>query len=240
MDKPILVGQTILDKSKELIYLFYYDELKPKFKDKVKLMYMDTDSFILSIETDDFFKETKDYLKEWFDTSGYDENRVLPEEFAKNTSYNKKVIGKMKDELSKVHLTEFIALAPKVYAFKQTPIDNSLLEDKKARGINRLVTKKSLSFNLYKKCLFNNETVKCIQYRIKSTPSCIDTVKMNKIALQNFDNKRLRSFNSITVFPYSANVFKVCFEELKIKQAFGADHDSLKTTNHHNSAIKIR
>ena len=118
MDKPILVGQTILDKSKELMYQFYYDYLKPKFKDKVKLTYMDTDSFILSIETDDFFKDTKHDLKEWCDTSGYDKNRVLPEEFAKNASYNKKVIGKMKDELSKGYMTEFVALAPKVYAFK--------------------------------------------------------------------------------------------------------------------------
>ena len=234
MDKPILVGQTILDKSKELMYLFYYDYLKPKFKDKVKLMYMDTDSFLSSVETDDFFKDIKDDLKEWFDTSGYDKNRVLPEEFAKNASYNKKVIGKMKDELSKVHMTEFIALAPKVYAFKQTHIHNSLLEDKKARGSSRLVTKKSLSFNLYKKCLFNNETVKCIQYRIKSTPSCIDTVKMNKIALKNYDNQGIRSFNSITTFPHGRNAFKVCFEKLKIKQAFGAYLDSLKTTNHHN------
>ena len=118
MDKPILVGQAILDKSKELTYQFYYDYLKPKIKDKVKLMYMDTDSFILSKKTDDFFKDIKDDLKEWFDTSGYDKNRVLPEEFAKNASYNKKVIGKMKDELSKGYMTEFVALAPKVYAFK--------------------------------------------------------------------------------------------------------------------------
>ena len=234
MDKPILVGQTILDKSKELMYQFYYDYLKPKFKDKVKLMYMDTDSFLSSIETDDFFKDIKDDLKEWFDTSGYDKNRVLPDEFKKNASVNKKIIGKMKDELGKGHMSEFVAIAPKVYAYQQIHIDNTLLVDKKARGTNKSVTKKSLSFDLYKKCLFNNETVKCIQYRIKSTPSCIDTVKMNKIALQNFDNKRLRSFNSITTFPYSTNAFKVCFEELKIKQAFGADHDSLKTTNHHN------
>ena len=185
MDKPILVGQTILDKSKELMYQFYYDYLKPKFKDKVKLMYMDTDSFILSKKTDDFFKDIKDDLKEWFDTSGYDKNRVLPEEFAKNASYSKKVICKMKDELSKGHMTEFVALAPKAYAFKQTHIDNSLSEDKKARGTNKSVTKKSLSFDLYKKCLFNNETVKCIQYRIKSTPSCVNTVKMNKLGLKN-------------------------------------------------------
>ena len=70
MDKPILVGQAILDKSKELMYKFFYDYLKPKYGQKLQLLYMDTDSFILSIETDDFFKDTKDDLKEWFDTSG--------------------------------------------------------------------------------------------------------------------------------------------------------------------------
>ena len=58
-------------------------------------MYMDTDSFVLSVETDDFFKDIKDDLKEWFDTSGYDKNRVLPDEFKKNASVNKKIIGKL-------------------------------------------------------------------------------------------------------------------------------------------------
>ena len=55
MDKPIIVGQAILDKSKELMYKFYYDYLKPMYNDKVKLLYMDTDSFVLHIETEDFF-----------------------------------------------------------------------------------------------------------------------------------------------------------------------------------------
>ena len=53
MDKPIIVGQAILDKSKELMYEFYYDYLQPKYKDKPKLLYMHTDSFVLEIETDD-------------------------------------------------------------------------------------------------------------------------------------------------------------------------------------------
>ena len=201
LDKPILVGQAILDKSKELIYQFYDDYLKLKFKEKVNLMYMDTDSFVLSIETDDFFKDIKDDLKEWFDTSGYDKNRVLPDEFNKNASVNKKFIVKMKDELGKGHMSEFSAIVPKKYAYQQIHIDNTLSVDKKARCTNKSVTKKSLSFDLYKKCLLNNETVKCTQHRIKSTPSCTDTVKMNKIALKNYDNKRLRSFNGITTYP---------------------------------------
>ena len=51
MVKPIIVGQAILDKSKKLMYYFYYDYLKPKYKENVKLMYIDTDSFVLEIET---------------------------------------------------------------------------------------------------------------------------------------------------------------------------------------------
>ena len=143
MDKPILVGQAILDKSKELMYKFFYDYLKPKYGQKLQLLYMDSNSFILSIETDDFFKDTKDDLKEWFDTSGYDMNMILPDEYKKNASVNKNV-GKMKDELGKGYMTEFVALAPKVYAFKQTHIGKTLSEEKKARGTKKMVTKSLL------------------------------------------------------------------------------------------------
>ena len=88
MDKPIMVGQAILDKSKELMYHFYYDYLKPKYKEDVKLMYMDRDSFVLEIETCDFFEHTKDDLKEWFDTSGYDKNMILPQEYGEVREVN--------------------------------------------------------------------------------------------------------------------------------------------------------
>ena len=63
-DKPIMVGQAILDKSKELMYHFYFDYLKPKYKKNVKLVYMDTDSFVLEIETCDFFEDIKNDLKQ--------------------------------------------------------------------------------------------------------------------------------------------------------------------------------
>ena len=129
----------------------------------------------------------------------------------------KKVIGKMKNELDKGHMSEFFAISPNVCAYKQVLVDKTLSEDKKARGTSKTVTKKTLSFDHYKKCLFNNETVKCVQYRIKSTPSSVDTMQTNKIALKNSDNKRLRSFNGITTFPYGTSAFKVCAEEIKVK-----------------------
>ena len=93
MDKPIPVGQAILDISKTLMYEFYYDYLKIKYQDKVKLCYMDTDSFILDIKTIDFFEDTANDVDEWFDTSKYDKNDKRP----LGTGKNEKVIGKFKD-----------------------------------------------------------------------------------------------------------------------------------------------
>ena len=112
MDKLIAVGQAMLDISKTLMYKFWYDYLKPKYQDKVKLCYMGTDSFILQILTDDFFKDTSNDVDEWFDTSNFNKNDNRPLLIGKN----KKVIGKFKDELGGKILTEFVALRAKTYA----------------------------------------------------------------------------------------------------------------------------
>ena len=80
MDKPLPIGQAILDISKTLMYEFWYDYLKPKYQDKIKLCYMDTDSFILNVQTEDFYKDIASDVDKWFDTSKYDknDNRPLP------------------------------------------------------------------------------------------------------------------------------------------------------------------
>ena len=105
MDKPIMVGQAILDKSKVLMYEFYYDYLKPKYNDKAKLLYMDSDSFVLQIEAEDFFEDIKNDIHDWLDTSKYLKLLDLPLEYG----VNKKIIGKMKDELSDGFMKEFTA-----------------------------------------------------------------------------------------------------------------------------------
>ena len=73
-NKPIYVGQTVLDLSKTLMYEFWYDYLKPKYKDKVKICYMDTDSFIIH----DFYKDIAEDVNKLFDTSGYNEKDQRP------------------------------------------------------------------------------------------------------------------------------------------------------------------
>ena len=95
MNKPVYLGQAILDLSKTPMYEFHYDYLRPKYDSKVNLCYMDTDSFVYEIETEDFYRDTAKDMKKRFDTSGYskDYNRPLP------IGENKKVIGLMKYEL---------------------------------------------------------------------------------------------------------------------------------------------
>ena len=108
MNKPIYLGLSILDISKILMYECWYDYMKSKYNDKVKLCYMDTDSFIMSIKTNHFYKDIANDVEKRFDTSNYEFNRALP------TGKNKKVIGLMKDELGGKIITEFVTLRPKI------------------------------------------------------------------------------------------------------------------------------
>ena len=78
MNKPVYLGQAILDISKILMYEFWYNYIKPKYNDKARLCYMDTDSFVINIKTKDFYKDIDDDVEKWFDTSNYDKNDERP------------------------------------------------------------------------------------------------------------------------------------------------------------------
>ena len=80
MNKPIYLGLSILEISKTLMYKFWYDYMKPKYNDNLKLCYMDTDSFIMNIKTNDFYKDISNDVENRFDTSNYEVNRPLPTE----------------------------------------------------------------------------------------------------------------------------------------------------------------
>ena len=139
MNKPIYLGLSILEISKILMYEFWYDYMKPKYNDNVKLCYMDTDSFIMNINTNDFYKDIFD-VDNRFDTSNYEVKRPLV------MGKNKKVIGLMKDELGGEIITEFIALRPKTYSYVT---DNDKI-DKKAKGTKNCIVKKTIKFDDYK------------------------------------------------------------------------------------------
>ena len=71
MNKPIYLGLTILSLSKIKTYEYWYDEMKPKYGDRIRLCYMDTDSFIMHIKTEDFYKDIADDVEKKYDTSNY-------------------------------------------------------------------------------------------------------------------------------------------------------------------------
>ena len=76
MNKPIYIGLSILEISKTLMYEFWYDYMKPKYGDNEKLCYMDTDSFIMHIKTEDFYKDIADDVEKRFDTSRFDTDLI--------------------------------------------------------------------------------------------------------------------------------------------------------------------
>ena len=68
-NKPVYLGMCILDLSKTLMYRFHYRYIKPKYGDKAKLLFTDTDSLMYEIETQDLYEDITPDIEEWFDTS---------------------------------------------------------------------------------------------------------------------------------------------------------------------------
>ena len=192
MNKQIYLGLSILDISKILMYEFWYDYMKPRYGNRLKLCYMDTDSFVMNIKTNDFYKDIANDVECKFDTSNYECNRPLP------IGKNKKIIGLMKDELGGKIITEFVTLRPKTYSY----LTDDGKEDKKAKGTKRCVIKRMTKFNDYKNCLLKDKVLLKSQHRFISKKHDVYTEDINKIALSNDDGKRIVSSDKITSYLY--------------------------------------
>ena len=145
MTKPLYLGMSISDISKILMYEFWYGYIIPKYGDRVKLYYTDTDSFIIYIKTKDFFEDISNDVERWYDTSNYDKNdrRLLP------IGKNKKVPGLFKDELGGKIITEVVALRPKAYAY----LDDDGNEHKKSKGTKKVRNKTKTQVSKFEKLL---------------------------------------------------------------------------------------
>ena len=197
MVKPLYLGMSILDISKTLLYAFWYDYIGPKYGDKAKLCYSDTDNFIINIKTEDFFEDISNDVETWFDTSNYDKSdkRALP------VGKNKKVPGLFKDELGRKIIAEIVALRPKTYAY----LTDDASDHKNAKSTKKCVIKQKLMFENYKDCLLNNKTVYKSQERFRSYYHVMYTEEVNKIALCSNDDKRLQTPDRITAYPYGTD-----------------------------------
>ena len=133
MDKPIYLGFAILELSKLHMYETYYDTLQPYFgQENIQLHYMDCDSFILNIKSENKIKDLKK-LEDIIDFSSIDENHEL------YSGKNEKILGKFKIETPKnIFVDEFIALRSKMYAFK---CKDKIEEKNRLKGISKSQSK---------------------------------------------------------------------------------------------------
>ena len=221
INKPIYLGQAVLDLSKTLMYEFWYDYLKPIYGEEIRLCYTDTGSFIMHIKTDDFYKDISADVDKWFDTSNFNKNDNRPLEIGKN----KKVLGKFKDELGGKIMTKFVALRAKRYSFliddfTDDDYEKNRIVNKKAKGTKKCIVKRETLFNNYIDSLFKNKVLYRSQQRFKSDHYKVYTEEVNKIALSSNDDKRIQTFDNVTTYPYGTNVFMVCTNEMLLKNKF--------------------
>ena len=145
LNRPIYVGMSILDLSKNLMFDFYYNQLKKQYS-CCNLLYTDTDSFILRNETDDVYKDIKDN-QDQYDTSNYNNKHYL------FSNENKKVLDKFKGELGGVPISEYDGLRPKMYS-----VITKEEEIRKAKGVKKNVVKNQITHENYLDCLFEGKT----------------------------------------------------------------------------------
>ena len=183
MCKPIFLGMSILDISKTKMYDFHYDYIKPKYGNRAKLLYGDTDSYMYEIQTEDFYEDISPDVEKLFDTSNYpkDHPSSIP------TGCNKKVIGMFKDEAGGKQIRKFVGLRAKLYALK---MDNDE-EDKKCKGVKKNVVKKQITFDDYVNCLFTEKSQLRSMNVIRSHGHELFTETVNKVALDCNDDKRI-------------------------------------------------
>ena len=188
-NKPVYVGQAILDLSKTLMFDFHYNYIQKKYNDAAELMFTDTDSLLYLIHTDDFYRDISHDIETKFDTSDYPPNHPS----GIKTGVNKKVIGMFKDEVAGRQITHFVGLRPKLYSFKvEDPTTGGVGSlTKKCKGIKKNVVKKGIAFEDYVKCLFSGEKQMRTMKIIRSENHDIYSKEVNKIALSNDDDKRV-------------------------------------------------
>jgi hypothetical protein len=207
LNKPVYLGQTILDDSKYLMYDFHYNfMLKHIPRDQIWLLFTDTDSLCYYITNYDVQMLMKDN-SEYFDLSEYPKDHPLFDET------NKKVIGKFKNESIK-EITEFVGLRAKLYAYTvegvevKPPITCELCEIEgkseqshvaavdvkstqhmKCKGVKKSVVQQSLNIDKYRDVLLNRGIQSVSQNSIRSYSHQLYTETVTKTALSSRDDK---------------------------------------------------
>jgi hypothetical protein len=183
LNKPIFIGQTVLDESKFIMQDFRYNFMQKKFNPQnIEVLFTDTDSLCYHIKHEDPYKVVAEN-KYMFDLASYPKDHELYD------PTNNKVIGKFKDESisNGVHyIKEFVALRAKLYAYSQTDDKD---EHKKCKGVKSSVVKKDIKLQNYKEALFDGTDMRVKMNTFRSYGHQIYTEQITKTALSRNDDK---------------------------------------------------
>jgi len=177
-DKPIYVGICIFDISKVCLYEFHYEYMSPMYRDRCKIVYIDTGSLIYHIKCDVYKNMKCDIAR--FDTSDYPADNVYGMPLT-----NKKIPGLKKDETN-VIMTEFVGLRAKMYAVR---VDGKK-DTKKAKDVKNNIAVRTITFDDYMRCLNKEIEMTRRQSCIRSKLYEVYTISESKIALSPYDDKR--------------------------------------------------
>ena len=184
MKQAWAIGFTILERSKELVYRHYYQNILPALEGKCSVAFTDTDSLCLSVTADLTMDQVLDRLEPLMDYSNYPSNhkRFCPT--------RKNQLGYWKDENMGSTMVEFVGLSSKTYAMRVAQLDDGkIISSSKCKGVGKGFRKR-IPFEEYKKCIVGINQHRVNQYAIRAQDHQIRTVKMNRTCFSSFDDKR--------------------------------------------------
>ena len=195
MNRPLIVGFTILEMAKLLMYRFYYEALLPKYGDKMRLLFTDTDSFILLVETPDQHADMADMM-EWFDTSNFPIDHPL------YSTANRRKLGYFKSETGAHCPSEFCGLRSKMYSLWTPNSDDDRHTYVKAKGIPKAHVKRHVKRHQYLHVLNSWSTTRCKFRAFRSANHEVTTREFTKVCLSALDDKRYLLPDGVTSLPY--------------------------------------
>ncbi len=185
LNRPVYIGQAVLDLSKLRMYQLYYDELGEyarRFNGNIEILGGDTDSFYLELKNISLKRELLPAMRRdgLLDTSNY------PKEHPLHSEEHTAKIGLIKDETCGDFIEEFILLRPKCYSFQTLSNSNC----KRAKGVQRGVVKSQFTHDTYRKIYDSESTLNCTNHQIRSQQHQLFTTAVDKVALSINDDKR--------------------------------------------------
>ena len=191
LNKPMYVGQNILDDSKLLMFDFHYNFIKTKIQhENLKLLFTDTDSLCYEIKNQNIYDIIKQNSN-LFDLSNFDKSHFMFD------ATNKKVIGKFKIEHTNT-LLEFVGLRSKLYSY----LTDGNEEHKKCKGVKTSVVKNEITHKNYLDTLLNKTKFTVYQNNIRSYNHQLYTERIKKIALSYNDDKVYICDDGITTYTH--------------------------------------